>query len=44
MDEVAGRLRAAFRGNGPGLPDAVLRKVYHENAARLLGLDPGRLK
>jgi len=24
---------------GVGLPDAILRKVYHDNAARLLGLD-----
>jgi hypothetical protein len=25
---------------GIGLPEAILRQVYHDNAARLLGLDP----
>jgi predicted TIM-barrel fold metal-dependent hydrolase len=23
---------------GVGLPDSILRKIYHDNAARLLGL------
>jgi predicted TIM-barrel fold metal-dependent hydrolase len=29
-----------WRIYGIGLPDAVLKQVYHNNAARLLGLDP----
>jgi predicted TIM-barrel fold metal-dependent hydrolase len=29
-----------WRIYGLGLPDAILKKVYHDNAARLLGLDP----
>ena len=29
-----------WRISGLGLPDAILRKVYHENAARLLSLAP----
>jgi predicted TIM-barrel fold metal-dependent hydrolase len=29
-----------WRIYGLGLPDAVLKQVYHDNAARLLGLDP----
>ena len=29
-----------WRIYGIGLPEAILRQVYHDNAARLLGLDP----
>jgi hypothetical protein len=29
-----------WRIYGIGLPDSMLRKVYHDNAARLLGLPP----
>ena len=29
-----------WRIYGIGLPEAILKKVYHDNAARLLGLDP----
>jgi predicted TIM-barrel fold metal-dependent hydrolase len=29
-----------WRIYGLGLPDAILKQVYHDNAARLLGLDP----
>ena len=29
-----------WRIYGIGLPEAILKQVYHDNAARLLGLDP----
>ncbi len=41
FDYSPGRIppQGIFRIYGIGLPDAILKKVYHDNAARLLGMD-----
>ena len=41
FDYSPGRIppQGIFRIYGIGLPDPILKKVYHDNAAKLLGMD-----